>query len=110
MGTLDLYPDPDSQFESGSRRAKMTHKHRKKLINLIFKCWMFSFENNSEYELDPDPDSFEMLDPNQYPDPDSNESGSTDLAASVHIIWKHIYLGSTFRIPSHFEYLEPKQT
>jgi hypothetical protein len=26
-GSLDLYPDPDSQ--SGSRRAKMTHKLRK---------------------------------------------------------------------------------
>ena len=25
-GSLDQYPDPDSQ--SGSRRAKMTHKHR----------------------------------------------------------------------------------
>ncbi len=30
---------------SGLRRAKMTHKHRKKIINFIFfKCWMFSFE------------------------------------------------------------------
>ena len=30
---------------SPSRRAKMTHKHRKKLINfLLLKCWMFSIE------------------------------------------------------------------
>jgi hypothetical protein len=28
--------DPDSQLGSGSRRAKMTHKKIKKLINLIF--------------------------------------------------------------------------
>jgi hypothetical protein len=33
MGFLDPYPDPDC--ESGSRRAKMTHKHRKKLINFM---------------------------------------------------------------------------
>ncbi len=42
MGPLD--PDPDTQSGSGSRRAKMTHKNRKKLKNFIFKCWMFSFE------------------------------------------------------------------
>jgi hypothetical protein len=35
MGSLDPYPD--SQSGSGSRRAKMTHKHRKKLINFIFE-------------------------------------------------------------------------
>jgi hypothetical protein len=29
-------PDPDSQSGPGSRRAKMTHKKRKKLINFIF--------------------------------------------------------------------------
>jgi hypothetical protein len=34
LGSLDPFSDPDSR--SGSRRAKMTHKHRKKLINLIF--------------------------------------------------------------------------
>ncbi len=34
MGSLDSCLDPDSQ--SGSRRAKMTHKHRKKIINFIF--------------------------------------------------------------------------
>ncbi len=34
MGSLASYPDPDSQ--SGSRRAKMTHKDRKKSINFIF--------------------------------------------------------------------------
>jgi hypothetical protein len=33
MGSLDPYPDPDC--ESGWRRAKMTHKHRKKLINFM---------------------------------------------------------------------------
>jgi hypothetical protein len=33
MGPLDQYPDPDAQYGSGSRRAKMTHKHRKKIIN-----------------------------------------------------------------------------
>ncbi len=34
IGSLD--PDPDSQPGSESRRAKMTHKHRKKFINFIF--------------------------------------------------------------------------
>jgi hypothetical protein len=29
------YPDPDSQSGSGSRWAKMTLKHRKRLLNLI---------------------------------------------------------------------------
>jgi len=33
MGFLD----PDSQSGSGSRRAKMNQKHRKKLINFIFE-------------------------------------------------------------------------
>ncbi len=33
MGSMDPYPDS----RSGSRRAKITHKHRKKLINLIFE-------------------------------------------------------------------------
>jgi hypothetical protein len=41
--------DPDTDSESGSgsgsRRAKMTHKNRKKLRNFnILKCGMFSFE------------------------------------------------------------------
>jgi hypothetical protein len=38
MGSLDSDPDPDSQsgYGSGSKRAKMTHKNRKKVINLIF--------------------------------------------------------------------------
>jgi hypothetical protein len=35
MGSLDPYPDPNSQSGSGSRTAKTTHKHRKKLINFI---------------------------------------------------------------------------
>jgi hypothetical protein len=34
-----------SIFGSGSRRANMTHKKKKKLIKFHFlKCWMFSFE------------------------------------------------------------------
>jgi hypothetical protein len=33
---LDPCPDPDSQSGSGSWRAKITHKNRKKLTNLIF--------------------------------------------------------------------------
>jgi hypothetical protein len=36
----DPYPDPDSigslDLESGSRRAKMTHKSRKKIIKVMF--------------------------------------------------------------------------
>ncbi len=37
-------PDPDSQTGSGSRRAKMAYKNRKKLMNYVFlKWWMFSF-------------------------------------------------------------------
>jgi hypothetical protein len=36
--------DPDWLLESGSRRAKMTHKTSKKLINVIFlNGWIFSF-------------------------------------------------------------------
>jgi hypothetical protein len=41
--------EKESGFESTSRsrRAKMTHKYEKKLINFIFlKCWMFSFESS----------------------------------------------------------------
>jgi hypothetical protein len=30
---------------SGSRRAKMTHKSRKKFSKYILKCWMASFES-----------------------------------------------------------------
>ncbi len=33
---------------SGSRRAKMTHKSRKKLKIYFLKCWMFSFEGWKE--------------------------------------------------------------
>jgi hypothetical protein len=37
MESLD--PNPDLKTGSGSRRAKMTHKNRKELINFIFfKC------------------------------------------------------------------------
>ncbi len=35
MGSLD--PDPNPELRSGSRRAKMARKHRKKLLNFIFK-------------------------------------------------------------------------
>jgi hypothetical protein len=42
IGPVD--PDPDS--ESGSRRAKMTHKSRKKFVKVhVLKCWMASFES-----------------------------------------------------------------
>jgi hypothetical protein len=36
VGSLDPDPVTDSQSGSGSRRAKKTHKHRKKLINFMF--------------------------------------------------------------------------
>ncbi len=35
--SVDPYPAPDSESVSGSRRAKMTHKSRKKLRNFIFE-------------------------------------------------------------------------
>ncbi len=39
-------PDPDSESGSGSRRAKMTHKSRKKFVKVhVLKCWMASFES-----------------------------------------------------------------
>ncbi len=36
--------DQDPESGSGSRRAKMTHKNRKKFRKFILKCLMFSFE------------------------------------------------------------------
>jgi hypothetical protein len=43
IGSVD--PDSESGSGSGSRRAKITHKSRKKLRNFMFmKCWMFYFE------------------------------------------------------------------
>jgi hypothetical protein len=36
MGSLDPYPDPDSQSGSGSRRGKMAQKNIKQFINFIF--------------------------------------------------------------------------
>jgi hypothetical protein len=53
-----LDPDPEAEEQrygsgsalisvavSGSRRAKMTHKYRKKVKNFhVLKCWMFYFE------------------------------------------------------------------
>jgi hypothetical protein len=44
---VDRDPDPHSNCVSGSgsRRAKMTHKNRKKVQNFhVFMYWMFSFE------------------------------------------------------------------
>jgi hypothetical protein len=36
-------PDPDSESGSGSRRAKMTHKSRKKFVKVhVLKYWMAS--------------------------------------------------------------------
>ncbi len=44
IGSVD--PDPYSESGSGSRRAKMTHKSRKKLLKVhVLKCWMASFES-----------------------------------------------------------------
>ncbi len=37
--SVDPNPDPDLESESGSKRAKMTHKNRKKLRNFMF--WKF---------------------------------------------------------------------
>ncbi len=38
--------DPDPYSESGFRRAKMTHKSRKKFVKVhVLKCWMASFES-----------------------------------------------------------------
>jgi hypothetical protein len=39
-------PDPYLEFGSGSRKAKMEHKSRKKLKKFhVLKFWMFSFES-----------------------------------------------------------------
>ncbi len=44
IGLVD--PDPYSESGSGSRRAKMTHKRRKKFVKVhVLKCWMASFES-----------------------------------------------------------------
>ncbi len=44
IGPVD--PDPYSESGSGSRRAKMTHKSRKKFVKVhVLKCWMASFES-----------------------------------------------------------------
>jgi hypothetical protein len=44
IGSVD--PDPYSESGSGSRRARMTHKSRKKLVKIhVLKCWMASFES-----------------------------------------------------------------
>jgi hypothetical protein len=38
--------DPDSESGSGSRRAKITHKSRKKFLRVhVLKCWMAFFES-----------------------------------------------------------------
>jgi hypothetical protein len=33
MGSLDPYPDPDSLYGSGSKRAKMVQKNRKEVLD-----------------------------------------------------------------------------
>jgi hypothetical protein len=38
-----FYTNIKTRSGSGSRRAKMTHKYRKKNCHIL-KCWMFSFE------------------------------------------------------------------
>jgi hypothetical protein len=45
IGSVD--PDSDLESGSGSRRAKMTHKNRKKFKKKfhVLKCWMASFES-----------------------------------------------------------------
>jgi hypothetical protein len=46
IGPVDPDPDPDSESGSGSRRPKITHKSRKKLVEVhVLKCWMASFES-----------------------------------------------------------------
>ncbi len=48
IGSVDPDPDPYSKSgsRSGSRRAKMIHKSRKKLVKVhVLKCWMASFES-----------------------------------------------------------------
>jgi len=50
MVSLDPYLDPDSLSESVSRRAKMTHKNRKKVDKKIYKSfrlYFFSFNFQS---------------------------------------------------------------
>jgi hypothetical protein len=43
---VDPDPDPYSEYGSGSRRAKMTHKSRQYFVKVhVLKCWMASFEN-----------------------------------------------------------------
>ena len=38
--------DPDPYSESGSKRAKITHKSRKNIKKFhVLKCWMFSLES-----------------------------------------------------------------
>jgi hypothetical protein len=44
--SVDPDPDPFSESGSGSRRAKMIHKSRKKIKKFhVLKCWMFCFES-----------------------------------------------------------------
>ena len=46
MGSVDPDPYSESGTGSGSMRAKMTHKSRKKLVKVhVLKCWMASFES-----------------------------------------------------------------
>jgi hypothetical protein len=54
IGSLDPDPDPYSESGSGSRRAKMSHKSRKKLVKVhVLKCWMASLRaEDFFYNLD----------------------------------------------------------
>ena len=46
IGSVDPDPYSESGSGSGSRRAKITHKSRKKLVKVhVLKCWMASFES-----------------------------------------------------------------
>ncbi len=46
IGPVDPDPYSESGSGSGSRRAKMTHKSRKKFVKVhVLKCWLASFES-----------------------------------------------------------------
>jgi hypothetical protein len=45
IGSVDPDLDPESGFGSGSRRAKMTHKSRKKFVKVHVLNLEFEFES-----------------------------------------------------------------
>ncbi len=68
--------DPDLESGSGSRRAEMTHKSRKKFVKVhVLKCWM------AGNGLDPDPDCSPAS--NAGSGSGSNEYGSETLKDST---------------------------